>query len=121
LGERLLCKQEVIGSIPFTSTISRNAAYGAPTAVTELPREGVVAHHGWPLKAIVEAQFACNAPALPACSLTGEESVTEAGVSFAFCCSPVAGGGRGCSSAFEVECLHEEASRTGAEMFVLDR
>ena len=28
LGERLLCKQEVIGSIPFTSTISRNAAYG---------------------------------------------------------------------------------------------
>jgi hypothetical protein len=22
LGERLLCKQEVIGSIPFTSTIS---------------------------------------------------------------------------------------------------
>jgi hypothetical protein len=23
LGERLLCKQEVIGSIPFTSTISR--------------------------------------------------------------------------------------------------
>jgi hypothetical protein len=23
LGERLLCKQEVIGSIPFTSTITR--------------------------------------------------------------------------------------------------
>ncbi len=23
MGERLLCKQEVIGSIPFTSTISR--------------------------------------------------------------------------------------------------
>ena len=54
MGERLLCKQEVIGSIPFTSTISRKAAYGAPTAVTELPREGVVPHRGWPLKTIVE-------------------------------------------------------------------
>ena len=63
-------------------------------------------------------QFACNAPALPACSLTGEESVTEAGVSFALCCSPVASGGKQCSSAFEVECLHEEASRTEQEMFV---
>ena len=31
LGERLLCKQEVIGSIPFTSTISL-AAYGVATA-----------------------------------------------------------------------------------------
>ena len=26
MGERLLCKQEVIGSIPFTSTILRRAA-----------------------------------------------------------------------------------------------
>jgi hypothetical protein len=26
LGERLLCKQEVIGSIPFTSTTDQNAA-----------------------------------------------------------------------------------------------
>ena len=25
MGERLLCKQEVIGSIPFTSTIERTA------------------------------------------------------------------------------------------------
>ena len=40
MGERLLCKQEVIGSIPFTSTISPRGAYGAPTAVTQLPREG---------------------------------------------------------------------------------
>ena len=39
MGERLLCKQEVIGSIPFTSTTSM--ARGAPTAVTPLPREGV--------------------------------------------------------------------------------
>jgi hypothetical protein len=37
LGERLLCKQEVIGSIPFTSTI---AQLWCPTAVTQLPREG---------------------------------------------------------------------------------
>jgi hypothetical protein len=44
------------------------------------------------------------------CSLTGEESVTEAGVSFASRLLPVAIGGRGCSPAFEVECLHEEAS-----------
>jgi hypothetical protein len=29
LGERLLCKQEVIGSIPFTST-SRAAVGGGP-------------------------------------------------------------------------------------------
>src|SRR5258708_31616600 len=64
------------------------------------------------LKRSRKHQFACNAPALPACSLTGEESVTEAGVSFALCCSPVASGGKQCSSAFEVECLHEEASRT---------
>src|SRR5260221_5012896 len=45
------------------------------------------------LKRSRKHQFACNAPALPACSLTGEESVTEAGVSFALCCSPVASGG----------------------------
>src|SRR5260370_36550040 len=45
------------------------------------------------LKRSRKHQFACNAPALPACSLTGEESVTEAGVSFALCCSPVARGG----------------------------
>ena len=29
MGERLLCKQEVIGSIPFTSTISPRADEGS--------------------------------------------------------------------------------------------
>jgi hypothetical protein len=37
LGERLLCKQEVIGSIPFTSTIAK---LWCPTAVSQIPREG---------------------------------------------------------------------------------
>ena len=34
MGERLLCKQEVIGSIPFTSTIGHPPAIGddAPVA-----------------------------------------------------------------------------------------
>ena len=39
LGERLLCKQEVIGSIPFTSTMNPTGSW-CPTAVTKLPREG---------------------------------------------------------------------------------
>src|SRR6266478_85286 len=44
-------------------------SYGAPTAVTQLPRKGVVRHHGWHLKTIAEdtvwkIRFACNAPAL---------------------------------------------------------
>jgi hypothetical protein len=30
LGERLLCKQEVIGSIPFTSTIGTSTIGGTP-------------------------------------------------------------------------------------------
>jgi hypothetical protein len=33
LGERLLCKQEVIGSIPFTSTIARANEGALPCAV----------------------------------------------------------------------------------------
>jgi hypothetical protein len=37
LGERLLCKQEVIGSIPFTSTILRRA-HGAQAGVLQSPR-----------------------------------------------------------------------------------
>jgi hypothetical protein len=42
LGERLLCKQEVIGSIPFTSTSARGAA--ARIEEAQLPsRSGVLA------------------------------------------------------------------------------
>jgi len=36
-------------------------AYGAPTAVTQLPREGVVPPRGWPLKRSVEVS-ACRRP-----------------------------------------------------------
>jgi hypothetical protein len=39
LGERLLCKQEVIGSIPFTSTISPQGLWWVAAAVTRLRRE----------------------------------------------------------------------------------
>ena len=42
MGERLLCKQEVIGSIPFTSTTAprRIAPWSrAAAAVAKLPRE----------------------------------------------------------------------------------
>ena len=36
LGERLLCKQEVIGSIPFTST--RGTRGGQPSAIGSLSK-----------------------------------------------------------------------------------
>ena len=49
MGERLLCKQEVIGSIPFTST-------------TRLAR-GLLAISYWLLRS-GRHEFACNAPAL---------------------------------------------------------
>jgi hypothetical protein len=85
LGERLLCKQEVIGSIPFTSTTSQRLVV-PPTAVSQIPREGGWRHRGMAClrpaaivtgvarhwrrfaltsvsAAIVEAVFACNAPA----------------------------------------------------------
>ena len=41
MGERLLCKQEVDGSIPFTSTTAARCAASsrAAAAVAELPRE----------------------------------------------------------------------------------
>ena len=39
MGERLLCKQEVIGSIPFTSTI-RLWRMVCQAGVTQLRREG---------------------------------------------------------------------------------
>ena len=41
LGERLLCKQEVIGSIPFTSTIAQCASriVARAVAVAQQPRE----------------------------------------------------------------------------------
>jgi hypothetical protein len=56
LGERLLCKQEVIGSIPFTSTIAQLWCPDSGNAVTA---KGVVPHHGWPLKRLVEVS-ACR-------------------------------------------------------------
>jgi hypothetical protein len=37
LGERLLCKQEVIGSIPFTSTIGQSPDESAWTRVSIWP------------------------------------------------------------------------------------
>ena len=36
LGERLLCKQEVIGSIPFTSTIGTSTIGTSTTAAAKL-------------------------------------------------------------------------------------
>ena len=44
LGERLLCKQEVIGSIPFTSTIAQCASriVASAAAVAQQPRERLV-------------------------------------------------------------------------------
>jgi hypothetical protein len=44
LGERLLCKQEVIGSIPFTSTIAPCAwrIVASAAAVAQQPRERLV-------------------------------------------------------------------------------
>jgi hypothetical protein len=39
LGERLLCKQEVIGSIPFTSTSGRNQRSGIQESVESARRE----------------------------------------------------------------------------------
>jgi hypothetical protein len=46
LGERLLCKQEVIGSIPFTSTTDRtmrDASFvSSAAAVAQQPRERLV-------------------------------------------------------------------------------
>src|SRR5258706_10105965 len=73
------------------------------------------------LKRSRKHQFACNAPALPACSLTGEESVTEAGVSFALCCSPVASGGGQNLFALWGERVSEKAPRPGEEIFVAGR
>ena len=66
LGERLLCKQEVIGSIPFTSTISLAAygVYGVAATVARLraakasgPRTEVslILHH-----AAIAASFGCH-------------------------------------------------------------
>jgi hypothetical protein len=40
LGERLLCKQEVIGSIPFTSTTAQCARAHCREARTERSRSG---------------------------------------------------------------------------------
>ena len=37
MGERLLCKQEVIGSIPFTSTTMRHAHCGEPRQRCKAP------------------------------------------------------------------------------------
>ena len=37
LGERLLCKQEVIGSIPFASTTSRKRGHEAESLIREDP------------------------------------------------------------------------------------
>jgi hypothetical protein len=37
LGERLLCKQEVIGSIPFTSTTGQSPVESAPARVSDWP------------------------------------------------------------------------------------
>ena len=51
MGERLLCKQEVIGSIPFTSTKSRKRDLVPPTAghcLRQYPR--VAAGRGEALK-----------------------------------------------------------------------
>src|SRR5260221_4968166 len=70
------------------------------------------------LKRSRKHQFACNAPALPACSLTGEESVTEAGVSFALCCSPVASGGEENFFPPFGEGLFREKARPGPGKFV---
>jgi hypothetical protein len=46
LGERLLCKQEVDGSIPFTSTTAQRASSRAAAAVAEQPRERRGAERG---------------------------------------------------------------------------
>jgi hypothetical protein len=85
LGERLLCKQEVIGSIPFTSTtslrlvVSRQGKLVSPKA-----RDGG-RRSPWSLSfyTIVEVQpYRRLRPTVR--SLTCEErSVTETGVSFA--------------------------------------
>ena len=72
MGERLLCKQEVIGSIPFTSTISRRlmVCLGSrdsdiPWDVTTASGPGTDPPPRWPLKTIAEAsvclQCACIA------------------------------------------------------------
>ena len=37
MGERLLCKQEVIGSIPFASTTSRKRGHEAESLIREDP------------------------------------------------------------------------------------
>ena len=39
LGERLLCKQEVVGSIPITSTTERAKLVSSAAAVAQQPRE----------------------------------------------------------------------------------
>ena len=39
MGERLLCKQEVVGSIPITSTTERAKLVSSAAAVAQQPRE----------------------------------------------------------------------------------
>ena len=46
LGERLLCKQEVIGSIPFTSTILRCAASSSVVSAKRCGQRAIGEKHG---------------------------------------------------------------------------
>jgi hypothetical protein len=86
LGERLLCKQEVIGSIPFTSTISPGLR--VPRQAQPLLRRKGSGGRGTRRSLRLQIRSWKHslpaAPGLTACSLTCEErSVTETGVSFA--------------------------------------
>ena len=69
MGERLLCKQEVIGSIPFTSTTSQRLV--VPDSGNAVTARGDGGIRDGLLKRSWKIQFACNAPALPVRSLTG--------------------------------------------------
>jgi hypothetical protein len=85
LGERLLCKQEVIGSIPFTSTMSRRLMVSRQRDAQH-PAKARSGGRGsrWSLKYDRRKHSLPPAGLLSARSLTCEErSVTETGVSFA--------------------------------------
>ena len=70
LGERLLCKQEVIGSIPFTSTTLTPQASGGELRLTKLNRGGPTALEQTSFRTAPSGAVGCGGGIAVAGSLT---------------------------------------------------
>jgi hypothetical protein len=78
LGERLLCKQEVIGSIPFTSTTGKAAALPGTGGTVALWHCGTgVRRSRFSVRRWRAAGLTRRRRAGPGCCLRGEEGVVN--------------------------------------------